>query len=145
MSDALVSTREEQAAIAKIEAAGKALAEAVELPEVKDIRDKAEAIRSYLRQQKSGLQAQNAAAILKIKAERRLGAMLRDMPRNPGGPERVVSRDVTPPTLAALGIERTASHRWQTMAGPETGGVRSRPDPPDALYGPCSAPFLTGG
>ena len=118
MSDALVSTREEQAAIAKIEAAGKALAEAVELPEVKDIRDKAEAIRSYLRQQKSGLQAQNAAAILKIKAERRLGAMLRDMEKNAGGrPAANRSHDVTGlASLSALGINRMASHRWQTIA-----------------------------
>ena len=71
------------------------------------------------------------------------GAMLRDMAMH-GGDRKSESRshDVT---LNALGINRMASHRWQTMAGPETGGVRSRPDPPDALYGPCSAPFLTGG
>ena len=30
--------------------------------------------------------------------------------------ERVVSRDVTPPSLSDLGINRMASHRWQTMA-----------------------------
>ncbi len=94
---------------------------------------------------KATLPVRNAAAALIIGLERRLGAMLRDMPMQHGArPADAGLHDATP-TLADLGIERTASHRWQTMAGPETGGVRSRPDPPDALYGPCSAPFLTGG
>ena len=44
------------------------------------------------------------------------GAMLRDMARKPGQRDQI-SQDVTfGPTLADLGIERTASHRWQWMA-----------------------------
>ena len=45
--------------------------------------------------------------------------MLREMEKNPGGGDHR-SHDVTggPPTLADLGIEKTASHRWQVMAGP---------------------------
>jgi len=47
--------------------------------------------------------------------------MLREMEMNPGGPERVLSHDVTAPTLSDLGIGRMASHRWQKMGAPENG------------------------
>ena len=58
-----------------LEKGRQALAEATTAPEVKEIRDKAEAIRLYARQQRLGLAAQNDAAEIKIWAEFRLGQM----------------------------------------------------------------------
>mgnify|MGYP007068779511 CR=1 FL=1 len=60
-----------------------------------------------------------AAKLLNV--SRRIGAMLREMPMH-GGDRKSSSHDVTLiPTLTDLGIEKTASHRWQVMAGPENG------------------------
>ena len=44
--------------------------------------------------------------------------MLRDMAKHPAGrpPNNRLQAATDFPTLADLGIERTASHRWQTMA-----------------------------
>ena len=101
------------------------LAKAATLDEVKDIRDKAEALRLYLRQQSGGLEMQNAAAVLKLRAERRAGEILRDMDKNEGAlmqgkalSPRSQAGTAAPPTLAELGIEKTQAHRWQAAAGP---------------------------
>lgn len=104
--------------LARLEAAKKALAEAVTIDEVKDIRDKAESIRAYYRQQKDGLDAQNNAAELKIRAERRLGELLAEMEKNPGtrllGGHTMLPPET--PTLAELGIAKMQSHRWQKLS-----------------------------
>ncbi len=42
--------------------------------------------------------------------------MLRDMARKPGQRDQMLQAATFGPTLADLGIERTASHRWQWMA-----------------------------
>ena len=47
-----------------------------DIDEVMQIRDKAEALRAYLRQQGEGLEMQNAAAEIKLRAERRAGELL---------------------------------------------------------------------
>lgn len=52
------------------------------------------------------------AAELKLRAERRLGELLAEMPKNNGRP---LSHDVT--RLADLGIGRMDSSRWQKLAG----------------------------
>ena len=59
-----------------------------------------------------------AAKLLNV--SRRIGAMLRETEKNPGGDHKSESR-LQPATLIDLGIEKTASHRWQVMAGPENG------------------------
>lgn len=115
-NDSLAVTRDEQYAIARIDAAEMALIEASTVPDVKDIRDKAESIRTYLKQQSGSLRVQNHAAVLKLRAERKLGEIVRDAEKNPGGPERVRSHGVTAPTYSDLGIEKMAAHRWQTIA-----------------------------
>ena len=60
---------------------------------------------------------EKAAKLLNV--SRRIGAMLREMEMHPGG-DPTPSHDVTgcPPTLADLGINRMASHRWQVTAAP---------------------------
>ena len=110
VTDSLAPTQAEQYAISRIEQATAMLAEVESAPEVKDIRDKAEAIRLYLRQQAGSLRSQNHAAALKLRAERKLGEMLAETVQ----PHRFHRE--TSVTLDSLAINKTASHRWQTIA-----------------------------
>jgi len=92
------------------------------IDEVKKIRDQAEALRQYARQQKLSLEMQNRCAEIKIRAERRAGDILVDMEKNPGGQaehESYLSHDGTgsAPKLSDLGISRNQSSRWQSIAG----------------------------
>lgn len=106
---------EQHRMLAQIDIARAALAEAVSIEEVKDVRDKVEAIRGYYKQRGGCLEMQNNAAELKLRAERRLGELLRDTPKLHGArPADTELHDVTP--LSDLGIERIQSHRWQRIA-----------------------------
>lgn len=77
--------------------------------------------------------AQNHAAEIKLRAERRAGELLAEMDKHEGG-RPVKTADtvsaVTPPTLEQLGISDKQSSRWQGIAAiPEplfeaTGGDR---------------------
>lgn len=87
--------------------------------EVKAIRDKAEALRLYVKQAGEGIDAQNAVAEIKIRAERRAGQLLKGMEKAKGGQpssEKKRSHDERT-TLSDLGIDHNQSSRWQTMAG----------------------------
>jgi hypothetical protein len=92
-----------------IEQARQILAECMRVDEAKDIRDKAEAMRAYLRQQRASGEAQNDAAEIKLRAERRLGELLEPETEKRGGPK---SRGVTLPS----GINRSQSAKWQDVA-----------------------------
>ena len=59
---------------------------ASKVDEVKDIRDKAEALRQYARQAGESLESKNAIAEIKLRAERRAGELL-------GAMERVCKKD----------------------------------------------------
>src|ERR1700687_3982709 len=77
-------------ALAKIDVARRALAEARSVADVKDIRDKAAAIRSYYQRQRDGsLEARNHAAELVVRAERKLGELLADQVKHKGRPAKV--------------------------------------------------------
>lgn len=109
--------------IQKLGIARQLLAEAKNLDDVLHIRDIAEAARVYAQAAKLGLENQNEAAEVKIRAERKAGEMLARMPKNEGAKGtgsnqyEVRSLDVTaPPTLEELGIEKMQSSRWQTIA-----------------------------
>ena len=71
--------------LSRWDAARHALAEAVTIDEVKDIRDKAEAMRVYLKQAGESLEMQNNVADIKLRAERKAGLLLKDLPKNEGG------------------------------------------------------------
>ena len=96
------------------------LALAKEIDEVKEIRDKAEALRMYARQAGHSLDMQNQCAEIKIRAERRAGEMLIIRPKQHGArpadkPSATGSHDETP-SLRELGIKKMQSHRWQKIA-----------------------------
>lgn len=105
--------------LASIGKARKALAAASKLEDVLSIRDQAEALRVYMRAAAEGLEASNAAAEIKLRAERKAGAMLAAMEKKPAGrPSENRSHDVTdfPPSLDDLGIDKMQSSRWQKEA-----------------------------
>lgn len=103
--------------LVRYEQARHALAECQRVDEVKDIRDKAEAMAAYARQAKDTEMIQWATEI-KVRAERRAGEMLRDSAdrgeRHHHG--RVSPADDKPTTLGDLGISANQSSRWQSLA-----------------------------
>jgi N6-adenosine-specific RNA methylase IME4 len=109
----------------RYDAARTALAEARRIDEVKDIRDKAIAVKAYARQ--AGDEALiRLAAEIKLWAERRAGALLAEMKKHQGGNPNLSSRrEGLRPTLKALGITYNQSSAWQRVAEiPEQDFVR---------------------
>lgn len=90
------------------------LANCDSLDEIKDIRDKAEAVRQYARNAKAGLELQNRAAELKIRAERRAGELLHTLTLRGG--DRVSESAGCRTTLEQLEISQNQSTRWQKLA-----------------------------
>lgn len=103
--------------LVKYDSARFALQQAVEIDEVKDIRDKAQAMAAYARQA-NDTQLVEWATEIKVRAERKAGQMLADMPKNPGQLNNSSrSHDATATkTLSELGINKTQSSRWQKLA-----------------------------
>lgn len=106
-------------ALIRYEAARTALAEAHRVDEVKDIRDKAEAMAAYARQAKDTELIQYATEI-KVRAERRCGELLARTEKNTGargiGTSAIERSDSTPPTLSDMGLTRDESSRYQSLA-----------------------------
>lgn len=106
-------------ALARVDHARQLLAEARTIDEVKDVRDKAEAIRQYSRTAGMTVDIQNYAAEIKIRAERRAGELLAEMPKRDGGDAMKARSHVDselPPKLSDLGITHNQSHRFQEVA-----------------------------
>lgn len=112
--------------LTKYEAARRALAEAHRVDEVKDIRDKAAAMQLYAMQAKDR-ELIEMATNLKLRAERRAGELLREMPKNKGSKDQlrgdipVGGRAPRPPSdtapkLSDIGITKDESSRWQKLA-----------------------------
>src|SRR5215207_10165221 len=99
----------EGAPLARLELARRLLAESRRLDEVRAIPDVAEAARVYARQARLGLEAQNDAAEIRLRAERRAGELLASMPKHSGGRPAAENplpavRGFSPPSLADLQI-----------------------------------------
>jgi len=105
-----------------------AIAEAHRVDEVKDLRDKALALERYAAQAMN-TEAERKACEIRLRAERRAGALLKEQAESgeratrdncpgPGRGLQKVSRDTTPlpPTLADIGISRDQSSKWQKLA-----------------------------
>jgi hypothetical protein len=104
-------------ALVKFETAKSALAEARTVDEVKDIRDKAEAMRAYARMA-NDVQLELDAAELRLRAERRLGVMLaaeKASGRLPSGRPKKYS-DSEYLSLHDLGVDPKLSSRSQNIS-----------------------------
>lgn len=97
--------------IAMLAEARRALASAKTIDVVKDIRDRAQAVQHYLKQRDLSFEAQQDAAEIKLRAERRLGEMLGESVEHKGGRRAAMSNKVLPE-----GVRRMDSHRWQRVA-----------------------------
>lgn len=105
--------------LAHFNKAKRELALVARIDEVKEIRDKAEALRVYSKQAGESLEMQNNCAEIKIRAERRAGELLQETDKNRGGRPTKTSNtmlQVSGPTLIELGVTRMQSSRWQTIA-----------------------------
>lgn len=114
--------------LVKLEGAVRALAEARTLEEVKHVHDIATAAAEYARAARLGLEAQNHAAEIKLRAERKAGELLRSINAGRGNPYDKgdggrfhSSSDGTMATeyravLEDTGTPYQAAHRWQKIA-----------------------------
>lgn len=98
-------------ALVKYEAARAALQAAHDVDEVKDIRDKAQAMAAYAKQAKDTKLVEWASEI-KVRAERRAGELLSKIDRKNGdkGAEGIRS------TLEQIEVPVVTAHRWQKIA-----------------------------
>ncbi len=109
--------------LVKYDMARKAIIEASNVDEVKQIMDKSEAMRVYARQAKD-FEMLNRASEIRIRAERRLGEMLKaqkeaGLMAKPSGSNQYEDRsqgDTDPLTLADMGISKSMSSRAQATA-----------------------------
>lgn len=97
--------------IAILETSKRQLAGITDVLAAKDIGDKAEAIRLYLRKSKEAVGVMNVAAEVKLRADRKAGELVKGMKKHNGDPR---SHDAT--RLGEIGISKTQSSRWQCIA-----------------------------
>lgn len=102
-------------ALARYDAARHALSVARSVDEVKDIRDKAQAMAAYARQAKDTELVEWATEI-KVRAERRAGQMLAEIPRNPNGGRPRENQATLAQLLDDNDIAATTAKRWQQLA-----------------------------
>lgn len=110
--------------LVKYDAACRAIAEARTVDEAKGLKDKAAAMQAYARQSKNK-QMEIDAAEIRMRAERRLGELIKwqketvglNKGGNPNLPTGSKKEPVEkPPTLAEVGIDKKLSSRAQKMA-----------------------------
>tara|TARA_B110000116_G_scaffold196884_1_gene171595 strand:+ start:183 stop:935 length:753 start_codon:yes stop_codon:yes gene_type:complete len=112
MSNSVLNSVPQQ--LATLDRAKLALAQATTVDQIKSIRDKAEAVRKYAQSAALGLEIQNTAAEVKLRAERKAGALLASLKLR-GGDRKSKSPEVTL-KLDDLGISKHQSARWQLEA-----------------------------
>ena len=104
-----------------------AIAQAHRVDDVKDIRDRAAALRQYARQVGESLENQNRMAEIKLRAERRAGELLGEFERNEGAGagrpsiiESTVDSIIEPSPYRTALIENNIANgtagRWQQIA-----------------------------
>ncbi len=91
-----------------------AIMEASSLGELKGIRDKAEAARKYAQAAGMGLEIQNYAAEVKLRAERRAGSLIAKLNLHGGDRREETSQERL--TLSDIGVSKDQSSRWQLTA-----------------------------
>lgn len=118
--------------LVKFNEARRAVQAARSIDEVLEIKNKMDALKLYVKQQGESLEMQNQCAEISVRASRRAGELLREMPKN-GGAKGQLNGDVPKgtklvggnialpptddtPTLSELGIEKMQSSRFQAIA-----------------------------
>lgn len=107
------------AALVQLTRAQQALAECKTAMDAKNIADQAEALRVWAERAHASIDTVNRAVEVKIHAERRMGELLAQQPKNEGGrPAKTGNQDepVSAPTLSDLGISKKESSRAQKLA-----------------------------
>jgi hypothetical protein len=111
----------ERTGLVKYDAMQRAIIAAASVDEVKEIRDKAQALQKYA-QQARNFDAERRAAQIRIRAELKTGELLKKAEKAKGGgdirksKEHRSQRESGAKTLEQLGITETQSSRWQTLA-----------------------------
>jgi len=105
----------------KIEGAARALAEAKTLDDIKYVRDLAQAASDYARAAKLGLEAQNDAAEIKLRAERKAGELLAELERGEAGRPKNTRQSVGnlseyQEAIVASELNERTAQRWQEAA-----------------------------
>ncbi len=109
-------------AIATLSRTATQLATIRDIPELLEVRDKAEAIRGYTKAAGESLLTQNEAARIKAMAERRIGLLIVEMQEagelrsQNDGRENKCTTPVHISTLEDLGLSRNQSSRYQREA-----------------------------
>jgi N6-adenosine-specific RNA methylase IME4 len=125
-------------ALSRYDEACKALAEVKDLSEVKDIADKAAAMKEYARRA-SDRNLELCAAELRIRAERRLGEGIKSLGLTAGRPTRngfsknplpcfeTLNENTVPsPTLAEMNIDKNLADRARKLASISEGDFETR-------------------
>jgi hypothetical protein len=97
-----------------VQNASRELERAQTIGEITEIRDKAEAVRKYAQSAALGLDAQNHAAEVKLRAERKAGRLLASLNLRGGDRKSINQRDGL--KLDDLGISQNQSTRWQLQS-----------------------------
>lgn len=109
----------ETGALAQISQARRFLEQAKDLTDIKAVKDMAEAARLYARAKRLGLDTENAAAEIKVRADRKLGEVLAVTDKQRPGDYRKPSSESSvpiPPSLSDLGISYDESSNAQAVA-----------------------------
>ena len=105
--------------LAKLNKAAQMLAEARSLDQVKEILDKSKAAETYARAAKLGLVAQNYAAEITLRAERKAGELLRTLSRNKEGRPKKLSNNGRfseyDRVLKYTGTSKQDASRWEQI------------------------------
>ncbi len=107
-------TEEQLSSLALLSRAHQAIIQAGSVDELKDIRDKAEAARMYAQAAGMGLEIQNYAAEVKLRAERRAGSLIAKL--NLHGGDRRQETAAERLSLGDIGVSKDQSSRWQLTA-----------------------------
>ena len=103
-------------ALVKWDDARRAVAEAKNVDELKNVRDKAEVMRAYAKQVAESLEVQNDICEIKLRAERRMGEMIKADPNIKAG-RKLKSLHDERIKLKDFGVSEIQSHRYQQIAG----------------------------
>lgn len=110
MSNPVVRSTPVEHSLALIAAAENALEQAQSIEEVLDLRDKAQAFATLARLAEAHFELEQRATLLRIRAERKAGELLPSIIQHGGDPRSRAT------TLDGIGLTKSQSYRWQTIA-----------------------------